>query len=512
MRILLILFCLMGELLATEVLEVSRSKRSFILSLGKLEGLAEGDEALLYSDQLVDKSTNEEIGYAEAIKVFPNYSFWFMRESGADEYLQKGKRLSVVIKKDLLKGRLTYRVERKKIYSNDQKESVAKEQKEIPTEFLVKENLYQKGYSLKTQDGDIWKDPELIELERLYKQNSIYLQNDESYSGEVVDYHLTDKSVVVDMTKHRTKEATQEFLGIARANMQKNDEGKNNFKSRKRLVTRDPDQNEFPNGSSILSSYNSYQERKQTEQLVLPSAVKRINDEPGNWSKDMNDRELREFVVNTGIARETQKQRFALENKVDHEFLVRYGVGTVITTTEEDPYHQHRNNLFEIGYELHLYRISEALESFSAEFFWATAKNHLNSGLGYNMESNESLVGVIGNYYLIGTPSKIASPLIHLGMGLRFGEAELSSMNSSVSRDYLYDVRSMPIMQIGAKYRFRGGDEHTESVRVGIGLNMLVSVESTQYGLKEEPLSNDDISAKIIMNDTKFSMGLSIYF
>ena len=73
-------------------------------------------------------------------------------------------------------------------------------------------------------------------------------------------------------------------------------------------------------------------------------------------------------------------------------------------------------------------------------------------------------------------------------------------------------VLSLPIWQLGVKYRFKAGDMNADLVKIGFGLGITISNEATQYSILDDINVNDSLTTKRSFNRLKAAVGLSAYF
>jgi hypothetical protein len=214
---------------------------------------------------------------------------------------------------------------------------------------------------------------------------------------------------------------------------------------------------------------------------------------------------LRDFFVSSGIALERERQKFALENEVGHEFFILYGVDLNSHIDPSDKNYQGSGVSLGIGYDYFLMKTTKKLEHFSLEFFVETANNYYDFGTK-NALAKEISFKLSLNWYLM-TPSSLRKYIWYLGTGIQIGGATLK--NVSFSSSYNVQIREFPTIHLGLKYRF-GGRRKGNWINKSIGLHFLLS--SGMRSLTVSDQIKDDIKARLSVGGLRFSGGLSFLF
>jgi len=225
------------------------------------------------------------------------------------------------------------------------------------------------------------------------------------------------------------------------------------------------------------------------------------------WSADMTDAQLRRFIVENGLWEEAQRQDFARKYLPGHEFLLRYTSDFTYNVTVSDGNFQTSGHDFSLGYEFHLVKTTDVLRHWTVEWDIYTGSDYYNVG-GMNVRSDEFTHRGMINWYFKHPPSSIHKWMVHLGTGIRIGNAKFVA--PGLAKKYVYQVQSFPIWQLGVKYRFRAGDENDYLSRIGFGINSLIIYEQKALTVNDNLF--DDIRGNLNVEDVKFSIGISLFF
>ena len=270
---------------------------------------------------------------------------------------------------------------------------------------------------------------------------------------------------------------------------------------------KDAELREITRKVQIENVFEKKQRERREERFIGPYAIEKIRRNGQRWSADLNDEELRRFFIQSGIEKERRRQEFSLDRNAGHEILLRATTELGNKTAVEDNNNQNTGYSLLIGYEFHLSRSHPDITQWTVEFNAERALRYYDIG-GINGRFEEgSFFGAI-NYYLFNQPNMIRKYLIYGGIGLRRGNAKVTS--PSLSKDYAFSFFSIPTIQAGTKYRFSAGDERQDGLDIGVGANFLIQSELTRYSSTSEV--TDDIKALFLTVNLRLSFGLSIYF
>jgi hypothetical protein len=79
-----------------------------------------------------------------------------------------------------------------------------------------------------------------------------------------------------------------------------------------------------------------------------------------------------------------------------------------------------------------------------------------------------------------------------------------------ISKEYTYQLITIPALQLMTKYRFRAGDLNEDTANIGASLNFSIKLENKIFSTIDR--IEDEINSKFSVFDLKYSVGMSVYF
>ncbi len=436
-----------------KVLEVSKTKKSLIFNKGSLNGLTENELGFFVAKK--DKQFIK-VAKGKIVRALPGRSYWYLAEIYSPEHLED--ELFLISEKELLRGRKKEEESQTQVVLGPGQTPI--NYKEIPDKIRIKEKDYLEG-------------PELT-IPPVRAQKEIKVTHYGSWMDEglkaVEDYEgvLETKSI----SGPRSKQEIKEFITERKAEAA---EGTlDGLISKDTLVTSD-------------------------------QKIVRMKERQGPlWSADLDDRQLRRYMVESGMIEEKKRQEFSLENRFMDELLFNFAY--MLNTDEIDvstgnmasPY------AISIGYEYHLMRITRALDSFTFQLIFEGGVDYYNVG-GFNARGKEwSFLGNI-NWYFLSLPSATKKFMGYIGIGARYGATNLVA--NELSTSYPYQIAAFPTLELGFKYRFPTGSGEDG---FGWGINAYVNYLKTQLNVMVD--LQDDIYATIYDDEIRLNLGLTFTF
>lgn len=506
----LILSCFPLALFGVEkvtILELSSTQKSIMIDRGaEIDHVRIGQRAKFYIQKSADFPHMIYVGEGEAIKVHNNYSYWYLKSLEQPKLLKKGAQLDIISDDEVLEGRRDLVVKDRRIVLPEGENADEYEQNN-------KNGLPQK--LIRKQDGYIENDQQIVDefphsediRENRYGEwdEESSLTND-NLSGEVkskrsslLSKEKTKGDSVKDYRREVFESSTDGSIGKinASANPLEALYGEKRFAEKEGSLVQ----------TSMTNVFKTIQEDQKKSKVIPSSDWAKVKTDDPRWSEEMTDKQLRRFFVESNIEREINRQRFALNNAPNNEFLFRYVMGMSQKANTADASNQGTAQAIDTSYEFHLLRTTDALRDWTVEGGFTWGYNFYDTDV-YNARATEQTVHGAINYYFYNGPSTLNSYLWHVGLGMRFGMATLSS--EKFDEDYGYQLSST-YAQLGVKYRFSGGDYDLDMFRVGLGLNALLLMERTTLS-SNQPISQYDVNGNIVTNDMKFSVGMSVFF
>ncbi len=492
-----------------EVLEVSSSKKSILLNLGHAEGLRNGDRGKLYIKNLddgIDYPKFIYVGEGEAIKVKNTISYWFLRKIKNFQNIKKKKKLVMVRQaKDPRRPFVTKRTLRVQGRAEDQKYYQVSEDKGVPVDLIFEEDDFFKGgkdkstKTLKNQNIEVTRNTPYIDMGEEYDD-----EFDQIAEGRMVPFDGGDDALIESIEK---KAMDNTFDSTAENSVGKFNDLKYGLKTLYKSQMRDPGTN-TKISMDTLNSREKAMIEDEKRRKISPSTVARIRREGPRWSQDMSDKQLRAYLIDSGIAEEYERQKRALSEKAGHEFTLKYISNLTTNTTAEDANYQGTDYALAFSYEWHLVGTSRFFKNFTVEFELERGISHYDIGGGVNGRISEgSLKGYL-NWYFLRVPYSLHSYMPYVGIGLKRGNGSLESAEF----DTVYTVQqtAFPSMHFGMKYRFKAGDEKDANLKIGYGVNFQLKYEAMRYNVTDTII--DNIEPVISSNQTRFSVGFNVYF
>ncbi len=502
-----------AEIPSIDVLEVSSSGRSILLSRGESEGLKNGTVAKFYLQSGPASAPKlVPVAYGRAVKVKQTTSYWYLKQIQYAAVIKPGSKLVFIEKNnDVLPGRADVQIDQKHVvlnegtselkYIEDEKRGIPKELVQAAEDQKVIEELgateTHENAQLVAKQFDNWS-------------TSSGLDYVETYMKEVQKKNIAHPESQVN--KAALKRDYNEDLTVSQADgvAQKVNSLKDGLKD---LYWKQERDEHIPSLQKRVVINNVYQDslekRNETRSKPISEiALAKAAREGKRWSSDMNDQELREYVVRTGISAETIRQRSAINELNSHELTLHLATSLLDHTSQDDENHRGKTYAFSLGYEYHLSRIFKNWTRWSVEGSLEWSRGRYQIGPVNNGTFQEGAYKLMVNYYLYNRPTTVSDVIVYVGSGIKVGEADAGSYE--IEQELNYTMTAFPILQLGSKYRFISGDEVDNAVGVGFGLNAKLSIEPLSYSLENQP--SEVVDGSFSVTDTKLYLGLSMYF
>ncbi len=487
------------------ILEVSITGRSLILDRGSLDTIREGDLGrFLIQQGPLEGPALGNVAVGEAVKVYQDKSFWYLYAIYDRKAISKDGHLLYAVAKDLTRGRKEFRVIRHQLIATEadakkSKKTISNPQQQhsIEKNFIPEYDLYDTKLPL---DNDVQVE-EFSEWEKTDSPEYI-----EALGKEMSAVSLKDIEATVETETISRKEKERIAQGMVDEMVVKINETKGHLGKLYRDQVRDPDVRQMQKYTSSRPLYFTMQEDRKKAEIISPDVKERIEIAGKFWSGDMSDEQMRRFFIESGLMREHERRRLALESNPSHEFMMRLNYGLTSMADNSDPNYQAPSTSVLLAYEWHMMRTAPNLKRWGVELGYEYGSGRYNLGEN-NVGTKESGIKGKINYYFMRLPSTIGHTIGFAGLGLGLGSADASA--AALSREYSYSKITMPSAQLGFKYRLRSGDENDDFYNVGFGFQFVGTYETHKLSTNEELV--DNISGSKSFSELKFSLGLSIY-
>lgn len=498
-----------------EVAAVSRSGKSIILNSGHLEGLFVGDFAEVL--RVVGESKRPQLkslGLAEVIRVTPRESYWFFHDQNRAFTIKSGNKVSLLRQAQSLKGLRDQKVLQKKVVlSSGQKiedelvervtgapdSLISNHRERFHSEALDLDAPTNLSADIETSQYDVWSTksrPEFIE-KKMQEFEIDYIGKLEKVSGAKKVRRENNQAVFRSYVSNVIETINSQKDGL------------------NELYQKDIDKNYKNHVADLIVKRNLYSQvtAPEEERIGLkPHVLQKVKRDGPLWSSDLSDQQLRSAMVKTGLSEELVRRDKALGEMKAHEVIFRASTGLVKHTNIGDPNFQNINYSLSASYEYALQRASELLSAWTIEAEVYTGVNFYELAPELNGRFNENGFGASVNYYFYNNPYTLDKLAFYGGLGIRRSSATGGSSLLEGQQSYDYQVLSLPIYHLGAKYRFKSGDSYKDHIGVGMGLNVLLSFESKNLSIIGENELQAPVFGSFDIQDTRLAVGLSLYF
>jgi hypothetical protein len=489
--------------------ELSSSQRSIAIDRGVLEGYVEGNSAKFYLQRGdIESPKLFLIAEGELIKSLPRKSYWSIKKIHIPKAMTAGRKLLVLNSKDILRGR-PLKIKNKDIVISERDynsidEFIDQDKDAVPARLVKVGDKYEPSADIFEKTSHREADVEISNYE-VMKKKSGTRYSDEYGDIEVEKYFVgTQKIPVGDITNAEDKKL---FESVSDGYLEKT----NNMKYGRNGFYKDQEKlKEFPDVSkkiTVNSVYDDYREDVKASNMVSPRAIAKYKRDGEMWSADMDDGTLRRYFIETGLEKEQRRRELSLNELDGNEIIIHYSGALSDHTTEEDPNYRGRGYNLGISYDLHFSRIAPDLKNWSLQFIYERGVVDYDFG-GMNARSEEAVYGGYLNYYFYNNPLTLNSFIFLGGVGMKTGGSTVSS--SELSKEYSYQVLSLPTFQLMTKYRFRSGDLQENAVNVGTSLNFGINLDSKNLSTIDK--LDDSIYSKLSVSELRYTLGMSVYF
>lgn len=501
------------DLTQARLLEVSSSEKSLILEVGNLDNFEEGVLASIYLQKGPKESPKVFlVAQAEVVKSFPKKSYWLVKKVFISKAFERNSLVYLHSINQVTSGRPLKLKNLHIVASENQYRNLDeyqdKNKDNIPDRFIKEGNNFVATPDLfdssevkdETPDSDV-----LVTTFENFKTTGKE-QFSEVY-GDFTGEKITIGKREVDLGDIKNAEDRILFESMSKGYVQKVNGMKYGVKSYYRLHQKTEGAMDLAAGGVIPNVYDETREKERKEQEISPRVLAKVKRDGELWSADMNDDDLRRYFVQTGLERETRRRELVMNELEGHEIILHYSGSMVSHGNSVDPNYQGKGYNLGISYDLHLSRTSQELKNWSLQFLFESGISDYDLGV-FNARSREYFYGAYLNYYFINNPLTLNSFIYLFGVGLKNGTASVAS--ADISKEYSYQVLTLPALQLMTKYRFRTGDLVEETANVGASLNFALNLDVKNLSVLDR--LEDDINSKFSVKDLKYTLGLSVYF
>lgn len=478
--------------------DVSESGKSIILKRGMVEGLRTGLRARFYKDE----AQMEFIAVGEVIKVNDNYSFWYFKDIPDILRPKPSQKIFFALEEDVMRGRRPLKiVQTKSVLARDRDEAM--DENSVPADLIKKDDLYIEGETAVKTKATVDFDAKTNETTEWSGGGIPLISND--YPGELESIRPAEKPTLNDTSAIRRKEKkrTSQMLtdgAVDKARRAKKRGSDGAINSRARGDGTMPD--------SIPNEFDAYQDQLLAQTKLAAETKARVRKNGEMWSAGLSDKELRRTLVESGVIQERERRRKAASNLASHHINLRYSTSLVPQTTDIDPNHNGNNFSMALGYEYLLEHATEKLDHWALEGTIERGISYQDiGGSGINGRIAWGALGIQLHWYPYHKPTALRKFIPFVGLGLKRGNGDLQSsfLNST------YDVQVAGTdLHAGLRFRFKAGDELTNSAAMGMGFFAMASMENSRVNITTTV--QDDIDSVYDISEVRYAFGISAFF
>lgn len=490
--------------------DLSSSNKSAVIDRGHLEEYTDG----MYGQFFVQSGDKDFpkiflVAEGELIKSFPKKSYWLFSRIHEPRLIKGGHKLLVLTSSQVKAGRPIEQKRRHVVLSPSQYDSVEnyldQNKNNVPDRLLEELDSYEPTDDLFATD-EVPEADQLVETYETLRKRGGQRMSDE-YGDESVEKFFVGKKEVrlADIKRAEDKKLLDSIAANYQEKTNSQRFGLTNgiYKDMKKTEAfRD-----INDKITVTSVYDDVKEERKAREQIDPHALAKIKRDGPAWSEDLDDEALRRYFIRTGLERESRRRELALNELEGNEVLLHYSGSTSDHTSGSDPNYRNLGYNLGIGYDLHLSRTSKDLKQWSLQFLLEKGVSDYDIG-GQNARGEEGYYGGYLNYYFINNPLTLNSFIVLGGIGIKAGSVNMS--NEDLSREYSYQVLTLPSMQVMTKYRFRSGDLTEDTANVGASLNAGIVIDRKRLSVVDN--LSDNINGKISLTDIRYLLGMSIYF
>jgi hypothetical protein len=493
--------------------ELSTSGRSLVIDRGNLEGFKEGIFAKFY----IQKGPKEFpkiflVGEAELVKSFPTKSYWLVKQVYIPNVMKSNSKI-LIMTSDVVNSGRPLKIKNRHIVMSDKDyngvdDYIDKNQDSVPSR-LVKASA---GYEA---SPDIFSEEEMkrphpgvdvqLTTYEKYKNKSSNYYSEEFGDLTAQEYFVGNKQV--ELGDIRKAEDKKLFDSVSDGAIEKINNMKYGVKAFYRDQEREKNIPELATHGTQATVYEEMKYEKKRKDIVSPRAIAKYERDGEQWSSDMDDVALRKYFIQTGIEKENRRRNLVLNELEGHEIMFHFSNSLNAHGNSIDPNYHNRGYNIGIAYDLHLARTSDKLKNWSLQFMLEKGVTEYDTGI-YNARSEETTYGAYINYYFVNNPLTLHSFIWLAGLGIKNGSA--SVVSPDISKEYSYQVLTIPALQLMTKYRFRSGDLNEDNANIGASFNLGMNIDMKHLSVVDR--LDDNINSNISVTDLKYTVGMSIYF
>ena len=479
------------SLTEARLLNQSSSGQTVLFNLGSLDGIREGDYAVVVKQ--IRSVENRELRFipvakARNVKMNTDSSVWILYKIFDHELLVKGDKFQLLSESHMLSGRRPPDVGRISVITQkDQAKSQANHALNNDKDRLSKlKNQYETMEVAHQVPQVSDSDADIIDLEVWNKNNNT------RYRSSLY------KSANKEEWRRQLRLAT--FEKLITAYLQRVNDPDFNYDSFYEKQRKSNFANEFKVNSYETSEYNIFLRREARKSTADAKLYRSILEKGESWSEDYSDEELRLVLNQVSVLQEKDRRLLVVAKPTRYCLILDYGFYLTDAQSNKDPLYQRDNRYStELDFEVTPFLKHPSLEHFTLDGTFRLNHTAFEADT-YNADLDEYSLSLGANWYPLYSPYAVESPVFFLGSYIRSGYAR--AVAPTVDEKANYTVLSFPGFRAGFKYLMRNN----------IGIRLLLSMETLKLERYQFSKYNSTLPENTNLVEGKFGVGLAFAF
>lgn len=473
------------------LLKQSTTGQTVLFNLGRHEGVAEGDFAVIVK-QIRDLNQRDlrlvPAAKAKNIKINSDSSVWILYRILDKDLLKNGEKFLILSETDVMKGRRDPRFGRLTTVSP-------------------------KGYETQTAKNALSDDADrLSRRQEKYQVSSVNHEKEigQDADGELIDVEQWDRTKNINHRSALYKSPSQKefqkqmrvstFEKMVAGYLKKINEPNFNYDRFYDEQMKDEVAQEFRKRPVTDNDYQMFLLSQSDKKTADAKVYRALLENGETWSEDFTDEELSTVLKNVSVLQEKDRRYYRQNESFRYTVTASYNVNLSDPQTGADRGYR-RNDLYaaDVSFEATPFLKQPTLERITV-FLSARMNKSALEAQNTNLRFDDRSISGGLNWYPLYAPYEIQAPVIFLGMYFRTGFGNLEAPNNNEKANY--SVTSFPGFQAGIRYNFRNK----------IGVRLLASIETLQIERYENNKVETILPESAAVSDGKFGMGLSYSF
>lgn len=473
------------------LLNQSATGQTVVFNLGSLDGITEGDYAVVVKQiRSLDSRDLRLVPAAKArnVKMNSDSSVWILYKIYDQELLVKNDKFLILSESHLLSGRkipklgrVTVVADKKKFKEQvknaeaDDKNRLGKLNDKYEVMAITHEEHNQTDTDADLIDVDVWK-----KVKGSRYRSSIYK------SANKEEYH------------RQLKLAT--FEKLVTAYLQKVNDPDFSYDAFYEQQRKSEFTNEFAVHGNYDTEYNKFLRKESYKSTADAKLFRSILEKGESWSEDYSDEELKKALNQVSVLQEKDRKVMVLSKPTRYAVHLDYGLALNDSQTKDDPLYQRESRYStEVDFEVTPFLKHETLERFTINGSFRLNYTAFEAD-SFNADLNENSLSLGTNWYPLYAPYAVDSPIIYFGTFIRSGFA--SAYAPTPNEKGNYTVFSLPGFRAGFKYLLRNH----------IGIRLQASMETLKIERYEASRFNSVLPERTNLVESKLGVGLAYAF